>query len=178
MGLLGGIKILITLASIVGVAGIAFFAKDLLGAGVEDYSFEGINSVDASGFNARISLEISNPSKIDVSADRVDYRAVLRDTGETVASGTLEGLSLPAGEITEITLNPRINWVPGANLLIQYASEDEVWLDIELKVKIFEFLPVSSITIPVDIKKTFGRSGFPVDSLEEESGSGILSDVV
>lgn len=178
MGLFGKIKILVTLASIVGVAGIAFFAKDLLGAGVEDYSFEGINSVDASGFNARISLEISNPSKIDVSADRIDYRAILRDTGEVVAFGTLNGISLPAEETTEISLNPRINWVPGANLLLQYASREEVWLDIELKVRILEFLPVSSITIPVDIKETFSQSGLPVGASDEESGNGLLSDVV
>lgn len=177
MGLLGKIRLLLTLSSIIGIALLAFYAKDLLGVGVEDYSFEGIGPIDSSGFNVQIKFAVANPSKIDLSIEKIEYEAVLRDSGETVARGVLNGVSIPAGQTTDVVIRPRIDWVPGSNFLIQYASEDQVWMDIKLKVKIVEFLPEVPVSIPVDIKEVFGNRGSPGRGnapIVNETGEGLV----
>ncbi len=169
-----GFKLAITIGVLITGGVLGFYAKDLLDAGVVEKNVQGIKNIGTDGFNVDMTLVVENPSKIDLDVSSVKYDAVLRETGEIVATGEITGLTLPKEKNTTINASPRIRWMPSASLVAQYATKDEIWMDINLDITLYDFLPVFATTVSVDIKEVFNfAENNPVSEQTEQVNDTI-----
>ncbi len=71
-----------------------------------------LQDISLSGFTLGGDIDVYNGGLLTVSVDHVTYKVVLESSGKQLASGFIEGKSVPPKETVSFPFSNKINWVP------------------------------------------------------------------
>lgn len=150
------IIILSVLGLLLGGAGYAAY----LGNGLQDMKFDKANenpTVTTSGFTIPIKVLVTNPSRLSIPINSIEYEATLASTGEVLARGNIERIEITKQKSTWINETANVKWDKTAEATAQLITQEKVPMSVNLKINIF------GIIIPykteIDIKEAIAGKG-------------------
>lgn len=83
---------------------------------VSDLRVGSIQDISLSGFTLGGELDVYNGGLIGVEISKIDYSLVLDETGDSLASGSVQGGKISAKKTASFSFSNKIDWVPTAEL--------------------------------------------------------------
>jgi len=83
---------------------------------IKDISINQLEDISLSGFTLGGDIEVHNKGIIAVKIKQITYSITLDDTNTQLASGLIQGASIPAKQTVSFPFSSRISWVPTAEL--------------------------------------------------------------
>lgn len=167
---------------IVVVAGVLFFlGKGLTDVSVQDFEITGVEDVSIQSFTLSGNLFIENPSLLSVPIEKGEYVVVLRNSGETISTGTLPRFTLDPNQVNEVDFSHEVNWRPTVSLASQLLTQESVYVDIEGNVTV-SVLGITTYKAPfseeIDIKGYLSQFGEDTGGTVDSSGGAAEDDIV
>ena len=132
-----------------------------------DLTVTGVSGVGLSGMTLDATLTVENGGLLPVQIENIPYTVMLDETNATIASGTVDGFTLPAGENKVIPLNIEVTWKTAGITVIELLKKDSIPATIEAKVRV---QPIYVITVPVPVRQQVDLANYTA----ERTGTGIL----
>lgn len=141
-----------TIAAIIGVviiviavAGAAFFLT-LQAPQVQGVSVRSIDNVSRSGFNLTFVIALYNPNVIGVTVKSVDYNLVLADGNQTLSTGTIDGVQIPAQGSVEIPIQSTIYFGSAISAVLQAILTKSVMMNLNGVVTVHTL--ITDVSVP------------------------------
>ncbi len=126
---------LLLLVVLLVAGGLAYyFLGGLQQAGVKEFRLTGVGGLTAETFTLLGDLVVSNPSRVAVPFDKIDYLVVLPAGGQTIAQGTLPGGTIAVGEAT-LPISIDVRWDSVLGLVPSLMGQEKV--DVEVQGRLF-----------------------------------------
>jgi LEA14-like dessication related protein len=131
MGLLIKLILGLLVLGAAGGAGAYYYANGLNKIGLDTFDLRGINDVNAQSFAFDGDFYVKNPSKTPVPVQSITYDVILKETGETISSGTLPAFVLSPSDTTKLPFREDVSWVPTASLAATLATKSKVYVTVK-----------------------------------------------
>ncbi len=140
--------LLLAIALLGGLA--YYFFGGLEKTSIKEFRLRGVGGVNTETFELLGDLVVSNPSRVSVPFDRIDYVVALRSVNREIARGALLGGSIPAGE-SVLPVSIQVRWDRMLDLALTFLTAEKVEAQVDGNLQLAGLaLPFSGV---VDIKQ-------------------------
>lgn len=131
-----------------------FFGSGITGVEVTDFKITDVASVGTRSLGIEGELTVSNPSRLSIPVSGVPYEIVVRETGELLARGTLDGFTLAPKQTVTVPLSIEFSYAGASDVLISLLTKEQVFLDVTADVRARPLgIPYTlTVTQAIDVK--------------------------
>jgi hypothetical protein len=118
---------------------------------VENVRVNSLKEVSTSGFTLSGDIDLYNGGVLPVGIDHIIYTVVLEQGNKTLASGTIDGRTIPAGKVASFPFTNKISWVPTLDVAIGLITPGKTYAKVSGTVYVAD-LKVAEFKVPFEAR--------------------------